>query len=373
MLITEGHAASATRKAFEAVDEAEGVDEPRQAVALFSQWTQLSLSGRLKPALEATTRALRGAERQGLSMLAAAAHRLLSLTHYMMGSLQLARAHAETAEALYDERWAEAHRAATGLDFLSCANAYHALALSALGEIEAGKRRMAQALARVDALRQPWSSAVVRAHDLVRLGLAERPRDALPVAELLGEIVAKHSIGAWAPHARLYRLWASGRLDNPASAAKALREALPQIRAANAQALELIALHMLADLCVAANECADATRFADEGLMTAEAHGAGLSLAPLHNLRGDSLAARDPAAAETAYREALRIARGQSARPFELQASLRLARLLGRVQRPTDAREVLAAALQGFAPNAELPAIAEARALLAELGAAQDP
>jgi hypothetical protein len=47
--------------------------------------------------------------------------------------------------------------------------------------------------------------------------------------------------------------------------------------------------------------------------------------ARLHRLRGDILAKRDPAAAETAY--SLRIAREQGARTFELQAPLSLAKL----------------------------------------------
>ena len=53
--------------------------------------------------------------------------------------------------------------------------------------------------------------------------------------------------------------------------------------------------------------------------------------ARLHRLRGDILAKRDPAAAETAY--SLRIAREQGARTFELQATPSLAKLYQSMRR----------------------------------------
>ena len=84
--------------------------------------------------------------------------------------------------------------------------------------------------------------------------------------------------------------------------------------------------------------------------------------------RGDILSARDPAAAEAAYHEAVAIARGQGARTLELLAALALARLLQFGGRPVEACEALAPALEGFAPTAH-PAIAEVQALLKELEA----
>jgi predicted ATPase len=77
----------------------------------------------------------------------------------------------------------------------------------------------------------------------------------------------------------------------------------------------------------------------------------------------------DPAAAEAAFREAIVVAREQGARTFELLAALPLARLLRASNRPFEAHAVLAPALKGFTPTPELPAIAEAQALLGELAA----
>ena len=111
----------------------------------------------------------------------------------------------------------------------------------------------------------------------------------------------------------------------------------------------------------------DALASIAEGLALAEQTGGHRADSFLHRVRGDVLAERDPAAAEAAYREALRIAESQGARTFELQAAHALARLLTAAGHPADAHAVLAPALEGFAPTPEMPEIAEAQALLSRL------
>jgi hypothetical protein len=121
----------------------------------------------------------------------------------------------------------------------------------------------------------------------------------------------------------------------------------------------------------------EAREHADESLVEIEA---ALALAVeidehwtnsfLHRVRGEILLRRDPAnpaPAENAFQAAVSIAREQGARTFELQAALPLAKLLKTNNRLLDAYDALAPALEGFAPTPELPAIAEAQALLAEL------
>ena len=90
----------------------------------------------------------------------------------------------------------------------------------------------------------------------------------------------------------------------------------------------------------------------------------------LHRLRGDILLKRDPSepsAAEEAFRAAIGVATEQGARSYHLQAALPLAQLYRSTGRPGEAHTVLTPALEGFSPTHEMPEIAEAQALLAEL------
>jgi predicted ATPase len=70
------------------------------------------------------------------------------------------------------------------------------------------------------------------------------------------------------------------------------------------------------------------------------------------------------ASAEKAFATAVAVAKEQGARSFGLQAALSLAKLYQSINRPVDARAVLASALEGFAPTPEMPEIAEALALM---------
>src|SRR3984957_3262469 len=90
----------------------------------------------------------------------------------------------------------------------------------------------------------------------------------------------------------------------------------------------------------------------------------------LNRLRGDILLKRDPAdpaPAEEAYRTAIVVAKQQAARSWGLRAALALAQLYQSTGRPAEAHAVLAPALEGFSPTAEMPEIAEAQTLLSAL------
>ena len=94
--------------------------------------------------------------------------------------------------------------------------------------------------------------------------------------------------------------------------------------------------------------------------------------AELHRIRGEILlkqAPSSPAPAGEAFLTAIGIAQQQKARSFQLRAARSLAKLYRSTSRDADAYLVLVPALEGFAPTAEMPEIAEARALLAAVDA----
>jgi predicted ATPase len=106
----------------------------------------------------------------------------------------------------------------------------------------------------------------------------------------------------------------------------------------------------------------------DEGLALAEETGEHVTDPYLHRLRGEILLRRDPtnpAPAEAAFQTAIAVANQQGARSFALRAALSLAKLYQSIGRRSEARAVLAPALEGFAPTPEMPEIAEAQTLLA--------
>lgn len=87
--------------------------------------------------------------------------------------------------------------------------------------------------------------------------------------------------------------------------------------------------------------------------------------AELHRVRGDLLdAAGDQAAAEQCYLQAIAVAKQQSAKLFELRASIGLARLWGKQSRRAEAHAVLAPVYGWFTEGAAAPDLKRARLLL---------
>jgi class 3 adenylate cyclase/tetratricopeptide (TPR) repeat protein len=116
----------------------------------------------------------------------------------------------------------------------------------------------------------------------------------------------------------------------------------------------------------------------DEGLAViaelkqqTERTGLRLSEAALYSVEGGLYLQRgdDEAAAEACFRKSIEVARRQSAKMFELRATMSLARLLVKRERREEARAMLAEIYGWFAEGFETAELKEAKPLLDELGA----
>ena len=88
----------------------------------------------------------------------------------------------------------------------------------------------------------------------------------------------------------------------------------------------------------------------------------------LYRLKGISLLGLNRREeAETAFEKALRIARGQQAKAYELRAATSLARLWGEQGRRAEARELLAPVYGWFTEGFDTADLKEAAMLLSEL------
>jgi predicted ATPase len=91
--------------------------------------------------------------------------------------------------------------------------------------------------------------------------------------------------------------------------------------------------------------------------------------AEVHRVKGELLLAgspSDPTQAEACFREALEVARRQSAKSLELRAATSLARLLQRQGKRDEARDLLAPVYAWFTEGFDTRDLKEAKALLEE-------
>jgi predicted ATPase len=128
-------------------------------------------------------------------------------------------------------------------------------------------------------------------------------------------------------------------------------------------------LFRLAEALARQGHHAAALAVVGEGLETQQQSGLRLCAAELHRLDGIALSGLNRLEeAERALGEALRIARRQQAKSYELRAATSLARLWGEQGRRADARELLAPVYGWFTEGFDTADLKEAKALLDELG-----
>jgi predicted ATPase len=105
----------------------------------------------------------------------------------------------------------------------------------------------------------------------------------------------------------------------------------------------------------------------NEGLELAQRTGTGFSEAELHRLKGELLLLGDNGVAPEAaqcFRDAIEVARRQSAKSWELRATMSLARLFARQGRREDARAMLAEIYGWFTEGFDTADLKDAKTLL---------
>ena len=334
----------------------------------YSRFAVALLRGEFRGALEIAETYLRQAEVEGRPDHAVNAARLLGTVKLELGAFSESRQEFEKLLQDWDEDRDKGLRAATGADVLCVGWAYMAQLMVILGEVDDAVRMSEGAIRRAESLGDFGSLAFALGLSLFVLAMCGRNEATLRRAEAFEAKASEKGARLWESIAREWASWARGLFTGDAArAATELRDIIAARRERQERQSAYMGLGVLAQLQGKAGAIDDALASIAEGFALAEQTGGHRSDSFLHRVRGDVLAERDPGAAEAAYREALRIAQGQGARTFELQAAHALARLLTAAGRPADAHAVLAPALDGLAPTAEMPEITEAQALMKRL------
>jgi predicted ATPase len=129
-----------------------------------------------------------------------------------------------------------------------------------------------------------------------------------------------------------------------------------------------LGLAFLAHGLVLRGEFSNALVAITEGLERVETTGERQWEAELHRLKGLALLEQNEIeGSRAAFEEALRVARRQQAKSYELRAATSLARLWGEQGRRTEARELLSPIYGWFTEGFDTADLKDAKALLAEL------
>jgi predicted ATPase len=126
----------------------------------------------------------------------------------------------------------------------------------------------------------------------------------------------------------------------------------------------------LAEACVKTSRLDDGLSALTEALAAADKNEMRFYEAETHRLKGDLLLKQDDsnaAEAQSCFQRAIEIARKQSAKSWELRATMSLARLLAQQGRRDEAGAMLAEIYHWFTEGFDTPDLKDAKALLDEL------
>ena len=205
----------------------------------------------------------------------------------------------------------------------------------------------------------------------MRSRLLSLVRDDIALGEQADQLISftiEQGFRQWHAQGTIYRGWVQTKNGDVAEGMSLLRSGITAFRASGTEAWlpHFLALH--ASACDLAGEAEEGLSLLDEATQIVDRTGERWLEAELYRLKGQLLLRRGHAeAAENRYREALRIAREQEAKLWELRAAASLARLWRDQGRRGEARDLLAPTYRWFTEGFDTRDLSEARALLDEL------
>ena len=294
------------------------------------------------------------------------AHHAAWATCLFAGEPTVSHEHSATGRRLYDPERHRFHRQLYGgHDPGTCARYMGAQAQWLLGYPDQGLALGSEALALGKEIAHPFSLAIALQYNaMLRLDRRE-PEFALRLLKEAEEIAAEQRLG-FVLEPQLLRGAALALKGELEEAVAHLREGLAS--GAGRTRLRCYGLARLADTLACQGDHGAALAMAKEELSAVEETGHRQWKAELHRLEGIALCGLNRMEeSQAAFEEAMRTARRQRAKAFELRAAINLARLWGERARRTDARDLLAPVYDSFTEGFGTTDLKDAKVLLDEL------
>jgi class 3 adenylate cyclase/predicted ATPase len=296
------------------------------------------------------------------------AHLATGETSFYRGEVHQARERLEEAIRRYDPQEFRSHEYLySSTDPAVWALFYLSPTLWGLGYPDQASTRSREALALARELSHPFSQALALAVVIRATWLRRESQAALEAAEALIALSGEHGFPFWVGIGAFIRAWALADQGQLPEGIAGMGSVLEAMQAAGALLGWPFFVASLAEAHGKAGQAERGAVLIAEALEFVASTGECDYEAELHRVKGELLLARspsDPAGAEACFREALDVARQQSAKSFELRAATSLARLWQRQGRGQDARDLLAPVYDWFTEGFDTRDLRQAKTLL---------
>jgi predicted ATPase len=313
---------------------------------------------------------LRVAQRQNNSGPILIGHRIAGTSAMNVGRLRPARAHLEQVLALYDR---ELHRSLAFLyasDPRATARSWLSWVLLALGYPDQALGRYQEALAEARQLAHPYTLAqVLFCASAFQQLLGDRKVAEDHVQALLA-LATKQGFSYWLATATIFQGWLAARGGEADRAIALIKRGLSAYRAMSAELWVPYFLGMLAEAHSNAARPSEGLCLLDQARAKMEQTSECWWEAELCRVQGEMLLRLpdpDRAGANACFERAIKVAREQAARQWELRAATSLARLWRDQGKHAEAHDLLAPVYGWFTEGFDTADLKDAKALLEEL------
>ncbi len=323
-----------------------------------------------KETRETTNQLLRLAKRSGDVNLLVEAYAATGVAELLQGAHPSAHEHMSQCLSLYDPAQHRSHVFIYGHDPGAVVQAYAGLNLWFLGYPDQALSRIEKALSLAQETSHPFTLAHVLS---TSAELRHCRREFKEVGELANRNVAlsmEQRFPLWLGAGCCEQGWVLLSEGYVQDGIKKIHEGMAMIRVTGSRARRPYHQLNLAELYLQAGMIGEGLAEVDEALSATYDSLSHYYLAELHRLRGELLlrSSREKREeAQSCFRQALDVARDQSARSLELRAAMSLGRLFAANGRKDEAREVLAGIFGFFTEGFETADLRESKALLEEL------
>jgi class 3 adenylate cyclase len=347
-------------------------DSPELFHSLYGLWGYHLLRARLTAASELSAELLELGPRLDDSHLRLAAHHTATVTAYWTGRLTSVPQHSDLELQLYDPERQRGRRTVAS-DAVIDSLGHCAFALWALGFPDRACDKSATALALARRVNNPFGlCAAMNWHAYLHYFRREPVRAAESLG-ILSAVAREHGFAFWSLSADIWQLWYEICVmgERSADGIDRFRRAHAGMRMLGAELAYSPNVPMLVDCLAAEGRIEEAAEASVDALADIARMGQAVLEPQLLCLLGDMLRRQDGDAldrAEGAYRQAIDVARRQSARMWELRAATALAQLWQDCGRGDEARALLTPICDWFSEGFDTRDLQDARGLLARLG-----
>jgi class 3 adenylate cyclase/predicted ATPase len=343
------------------------LDEPLQlASVLYGQWTHHLIRAELEPAQRFAAEMRHLADTRKDSAMQWLGCFLSGVTYLSLGKFGEARAYFEQGVALFDPAQRPLYAPSAAGNVVPVI--YLSATLAPLGYLDRAEQRREAALGEARLLKHVHTLTVALNTAAVGDWSGHLEPTALQRADELVTLSAKHGYDYYRATGTVMRGWCLATLGHLEEGLSLVRQGVDAYRATGAMLLMPFWLMLFADADGKALRPEDGLERLTEATNLVEATQVRWHEAGLYRVRGELLVAmHQPAAAEDSFRKAIAVAQHQSAKLWELHASVCLARLWRDQGKRAEARDLLAPIYHWFTEGFDTPDLKDAKALLDDL------